>query len=182
MAFGFEELTPDVRRRAREELERELSAPPIYFSPRLSAIGKRQFYRHVGEALDFGNVESLEAALLDGRLWNETEEWTRDGTTRTRKVNHVANAKMMAITEFNTWYVRGLCSILLDAGIADCEVYRAGAAWEPRAECLEHDGRTYAVLDVYNGHRIRYWPEPGQREAFSIPVGPNCHHTIRRVP
>jgi hypothetical protein len=33
---------------------------------------------------------------------------------------------------------------------------------------------------VYDGHRARYWPTENPT-AVSVPFGPNCHHTIRRI-
>jgi hypothetical protein len=46
---------------------------------------------------------------------------------------------------------------------------------------LWHEGRIVDVKTIYDNHRARYWPEPGDREAFSIPVGPGCHHMIKRT-
>lgn len=85
----------------------------------------------------------------------------------------------LATNEFNTWYVRGLSGLLLDEGMVQCEVYRAGhPKWEP-SECSKHEGEIVAVQDVYAGHRRRYWPVPDPT-AFSIPFQPGCHHSIRR--
>jgi hypothetical protein len=91
-----------------------------------------------------------------------------------------AAAERLAVTEFNTWYVRGLAKRLLDEGVTQCQVYRAALPkWEP-ADCTKHEGQAYPVKDVYDGHRAKYWPEPRNPNAFSIPAGPSCHHTIRR--
>ncbi len=48
-------------------------------------------------------------------------------------------------------------------------------------QAAEHEGLIVSVREVYDGHRARYWPEPGNADAFSIPFGPGCHHVIRRV-
>jgi hypothetical protein len=170
-----------VRRAARAELAVELANPPIYFGRVLTAAGRDSFHGLLDAALASGTEETLELALNDQAFWNPTEEWYRNGVRqRPRQVNVAASAKRLAITEFNTWYVRGLCRVLLDEGVEVCQVYRAAAAFEPRGECLQHDGQTYSVLDIYNGHRARYWPEPGRPDALAVPVGVNCHHTIRR--
>jgi hypothetical protein len=90
-------------------------------------------------------------------------------------------AKAFALTDFNTWYVRGICRALMEAGIPECEVYRAEEAYEPRGECLQLEGEVLDVEEVYLGHRARYHPEEAKNPAaLSIPVGPNCHHSIRR--
>jgi hypothetical protein len=181
MAFLFEELTNQVRDASRRELASELAAPPTYFSPRLTVVGQETFYALLDDALTDGNEETLERVLHNPLFWNTTERYVRNGIARTRNVNLATSARALAITEFNTWYIRGLCRILIDDGVEFCQVYRAAPAFEPRGECLQHDGQTYAVTTVYEGHRIRYWPEPGQVDALSIPVGVNCHHTIRRL-
>jgi hypothetical protein len=88
--------------------------------------------------------------------------------------------EVLGWTEFLTWYTRAVAGHLLDQGEQDCLVYRAAPAWQPRCECLDLEGQAVKTADVYNGHRARYWPI-GLPGAFSIPVGPNCHHTITRV-
>lgn len=91
------------------------------------------------------------------------------------------SAARLALTEFSTWYVRGFAKRLLDEGVAQCQVYRgAQPKWEP-GECADHEGRVVPVQSIYDSHRARYWPEPGDAAAFSIPFGPSCHHVIRRM-
>jgi hypothetical protein len=84
--------------------------------------------------------------------------------------------------EFNIAYIRGLATTLLVRGETECIVYRADLAYEPRGECSEWEGEQFPLQDVVDGHRIRYWPlGQGQQGAFSIPTGPNCHHSIHAV-
>jgi hypothetical protein len=164
----FEELTLPVRRAARAELDAELQRGAMYYNRSLSAAGRSQFYKLVDDALRCADDEVLERALRDDRLWK-------------CRVNVGKIARAIAITEFNTWYVRGLCRVLLDEGTKACQVYRAGFAFEPRDECLQHDAQIYGVMDIYAGHRRRYWPAPGEPAALSIPLGTDCHHSIRRL-
>jgi hypothetical protein len=105
----------------------------------------------------------------------------RSGIRRMRKINPEKAAEELAITEFNTWYVRGLARRLMEEGEEICEVYRADGAWEPRANVWSNEGRQYPVKTICGGHRARCWAERGYPAAVSIPVGPNCHNTIRRV-
>jgi hypothetical protein len=85
------------------------------------------------------------------------------------------------LTEFNTWYVRGFATRLLSEGVSTCEVYRAAQPkWEV-AGCTAHEGKTFLVQEVYDGHRATYWPEPGNPAALTIPFGYGCHHTIGRA-
>ena len=180
--YLFEELNEDTRRAMLQEFEAEEDRGDPYRSPRLSAAGRVAFPDITRDAISNGDENSLAMGLARQDYWNPTETYTRSGNTHTRQVNYANAAKTLAVTEFNTWYVRGLARRLLDEGVSTCEVYRAELAWEPRTECLQHEGATYSVQEIYDGHRARYWPGPGNPDALSIPVGPNCHHTIRRVP
>jgi hypothetical protein len=103
------------------------------------------------------------------------------GVTRERRVNVAQATGRLCLSEFNTWYVRGLATRLLEEGVTHCQAYRAAIPkWEP-GECSTHEGQIYTVQEIYDGHRRRYWPEPGDTTATSIPFGPGCHHTIRRI-
>ena len=180
--YQFEELDDKTRKAMLQEFDAEEDRPDPYRSPRLSPAGRAGFSSVVREALSSGNETSLAAGLARQEYWNPVETYVRSGTSRSRRVNFESAAKMLAITEFNAWYVRGLARRLLNEGVGVCEVYRAESAREPRGECLEHEGQTHSVQEIYDGHRARYWPSPGNPSALSIPVGPNCHHTIRRLP
>ncbi len=172
--FNYEELDPATRHWMLEEFRREEDTNP-YRSSRLSAEGLAAFPTAMEETIRSGNEQTLFEALREPRYWLKMESSKRGD----RKVP-VNAPESFSITEFNTWYVRGLARRLLEEGVEHCQVYRAAPAWEPRAECVQHDGQVYPVGIIYDGHRARYWPPPGNPSILSIPVGPNCHHTIRR--
>jgi hypothetical protein len=152
-----------------------------YRSRVLSGPGLAAFAELMRETLQHGDEVSLGRSLSNPAFWVATETYERNGVVRERRINVQQAAERLSITEFNTWYVRGLASRLLREGVASCEVYRAAQPkWEP-AECTTHEGKQYPVRDIYAGHRARYWPEPGDMSVFSIPFGPGCHHTIRRL-
>lgn len=178
--FQFEELDKLTRKFMLQEFKAEEAEIP-YRSPRLSATGLEAFPRLMEEAILSGNEETLCRALSSPGYWKPYETYVRGGIIRQKRINPAKAAEFLAITEFNTWYVRGLAKRLLEEGEHFCQVYRAAPAWNPRGECLQHDGQVYALLDIYNGHRARYWPELGNPRTLSIPVGTNCHHSIRRV-
>lgn len=124
---------------------------------------------------------SLSRALEVEKYWEPFESYTtKTGKAATRRINIAQKSATLGLTEFSTWYTRGLARRLLNEGVARVQVYRAEQPkWEP-AECETHEGVVAATQLVYDGHRARYWPEPGDQAAFSIPFGPGCHHTIRR--
>jgi hypothetical protein len=161
--FVFEELDATTRGFMLREFDSEEAGTP-YRSSVLSAAGLAAFPGIMRNAIQSGNETTLYQALANPLLWQQTD---RGG----RRVNAQAAAERLAYTEFNTWYVRGLAARLIAEGVEHCEVYRAARADQPRCECAQYIGRLVPVLDVYNGHRARYWPAPGDPRAFSIPTG-----------
>jgi len=178
--YEFEELDSVTRKWMLEEWEAEQSRLAPFRSTRLSPGGLAVVANHMRDAVVAGNEKTLAAGLADPALWVSAEPYERSGRQRYRTVNPQKAAEFFAGTEFLTWYVRGFARRLLEERETYCVVYRVAPAWEPRDECLAHEGQRYAVRDVYDGHRARYWPPPGSAAAFSIPTGTNCHHAIRR--
>jgi hypothetical protein len=173
--MNFEELDDTTRHYMLSEFEAEEAAANPYRSKTLSLTGRQAFPRLLSDAIQNGNEESLIVALSEPSHWKPTD-------ARGARINIRQAAERLGLTEFNTWYVRGLSKRLIEEGVTHCEVYRAGyPSGGPNSECVQHEGQVYLVEDIYRGHRARYWPEPGNRNALSIPIGPSCHHTIRRV-
>jgi hypothetical protein len=164
-----------------EEFQAEERSGNPYRSPRLSSLGIKTFPIEMENAIRKGDEENLARALSQPAYWQLSETYMKGGVIHTRKINPVKAAEFLAYTEFNTWYVRGFARRLIEEGEEFCQVYRAAPAWQPRGECLQHEGQIYKVQRIYGGHRARYWPPPGNPSALSIPVGTNCHHSIRRV-
>jgi len=179
--FSFEELDDKTRFWMLVEFRTEKMSGNPYYSSRLTPEGIEAFFQEMEKALQTGDEETLINALVHPGYWKQVETYYRGGRANQRRINPVEAAKQLSCTEFNTWYVRGFARRLIEEGETQCQVHRAAPAWQPRAECLSHEGMIYEVRLIYDGHRARYWPPPGNTGAFSIPVGPNCHHTIRRV-
>lgn len=181
MGMRFEELDKITRRFMLQAFEAEESTSTPYRSRALSQLGRDAFPEIMRGALKSGTEETLQEALAVPQNWKVRETYVRAGVLRERKINIAQASERLALTEFNTWYVRGLCLRLIEEGINHCQAYRgADPKWEP-AECAEHEGHVFPVAEVLRGHRARYWPEPGDHQTTSIPFGPNCHHTIRRA-
>ena len=179
--MNYEELDARTREYMLSELEKEEASGRPYRSKALTIEGIKAFPGLMRQAIKSGSEVSLCQALEVVNYWNPDEEYTRNGITRTRRRNIHQSAERLSLTEFSTWYVRGLAKRLLDEGVSKCQVYRgAQPKWEP-GECSIHEGLIVSVQEIFNNHRARYWPEPGNMNAFSIPFGPGCHHIIRRV-
>ncbi len=180
----FEELTPKTRALMVSEFQAEqlnTSLPP--FRPNvLTDLGESVFRKIMEEHLGSGSIESLTAALSPSQYWIERGiRKMKSGPVSFFMPGH-QRAKVFALTDFNTWYVRALCAQLISEGHEVCEVYRAQLAYEPRGECITLEGKKLPVREVYEGHRARYYPEnTANPHALSVPAGPNCHHSIRRT-
>jgi len=180
MSMHYEELDGKTREYMLTEFETEQKNNP-YLSKALSKKGLEVFPELMRKAIKNGNETTLFQSLDNHDYWLPTELYTRVGITRERRRNISQSAQRLALTEFNTWYVRGFSKRLMDEGEKDCQIYRGEIPkWEP-GECEKHEGRIIPVKEIYNSHRARYWPEPGDLTIFSIPWGPGCHHVIRRV-
>ena len=179
MGFQFEQLSKEARASMLVEFENEQESNNPYFGKNLSHTGRIAFRNAMVEAIKYGDEGTLTRALDNGAYWNATEDYERNGIIRSRSINIRQAAERLSSTEFNTWYVRGLSKLGMNAGISECEVYRASEPKWARADCSQHEGATLNVADVYHGHRAKYWPEPGNDSVLSVPFGPGCHHTIR---
>jgi len=178
--MNFEELDNTTREFMLKEFQKEESGGSPYRSRDLTTIGRNEFPKLMEKAIKEGNEITLEQDLSNPEFWKSSHTAYRNGKSYEVTVNPRDSASKVALTEFNTWYVRGLAKRLMEEGVEYCEVYRAESAWQPRSQCQDHDGKQFKVIDIHNGHRATYWPAPNPN-AFSVPVGPNCHHTIRRV-
>jgi hypothetical protein len=179
--FHFEELDLITRKWMLEEFLSEQRNPDPYRSPRLTSTGLTAFPVHMETAIKDGDETSLAFALLNSDYWLSEELGRRGTKVFPKRIDPKVAAPVLAFAEFNTWYVRGLARRLMEENVQKCQVYRAAHASRPRGECAQHEEQIYNVKDIYDGHRARYWPQPGNPSAFCIPVGTNCHHSIRRL-
>jgi hypothetical protein len=173
----YEDLDQETRRWMLTELRDEEARGP-YRSPSLSAEGRRRFPDILERAIINGSEETLAKDLEPRELWTEYEPSPLGGV---RKTEPLRAARALARQEFNTWYVRGLCRRLMEEGEHLVQVYRAGDDEAPGDECTAYENMVLEIRFLYNGHRAKYWPRPNP-QAFSVPCGPRCDHSVRRIP
>jgi hypothetical protein len=156
--------------------------------PRGSCYGKQltdegwdAFGSVMHEALANRDDDWLLEQMSLGDYWVPTlTRRTKSGVTQV-EYNKSDALEKLTVGEFNIAYIRGLALALTARGEVSCIVYRADAAYVPRSECSAWENREFPLADVLAGHRARYFPPPGNRLAWSVPSGPNCHHSIRAV-
>jgi hypothetical protein len=163
-----------------QEFNLEISGHNPYLGERLSASGRAAFPDLMRAAIQNGSEVTLISSLMRPVYWVGSETYIRDGVPRSRRINSQQAAESLGLNEFNTWYVRGLSKKLLDLGETQCQVYRAAQPKWTKADCSAHENRFFPLIDIYNGHRAKYWPTQNP-SAFSIPSNPSCHHTIKRI-
>ncbi|GHO76992.1 hypothetical protein KSD_47630 [Ktedonobacter sp. SOSP1-85] len=171
----FEELNLITRQCMLDELEQEERGGNPYRGRLLSVAGKAAFPDLMRQAILSGNEQTLVHSLVISQYWQSAESYSKG----VRRINIQQQAERLGLSEFNTWYVRGFAKRLLQEGMTHCQVYRAAEPKGARETCSFYEGQTFPVEEVYQGHRAQYWPASNPR-AFSVPFGPNCHHTIRR--
>ncbi len=182
MMMRFEELDETTRRYMLAEFEAEEATDIPYRSDKLTPKGLSAFPDLVRDAILQGDETRLTDSLSDRTFWRELERWVVRGVTTFRRYSIPDAAEGLGLTEFNTWYVRGLARRLMDEGQTHCQVYHAAPGRTDRGSCVTYEGKTVSLAEVYGGHRARYWPKPGNPQAFSIPAHTMCFHTIRRLP
>ncbi|HRC56713.1 MAG TPA: hypothetical protein PKU97_12360 [Kofleriaceae bacterium] len=183
MSMHFEELDKVTRSFMLREFDAEEARGNPYRSAVLSPKGLAAYAATMRAALASGSEVDVQRAFAYEHYWNPTETYNkpRGGGLATRAVNFHQASERLGLTEFNTWYVRGFAARLLSENETMCEVYRASEPKFTHASCSTHEGQRYPVRDIYDGHRAGYWPPGNTRAGVSIPAGPGCHHTIRRV-
>lgn len=183
MSMNFEELDSTTRSWMLRRFDAEEASGAPYRSKVLSSAGLALYPELVRSAIQdpSGTERSLAQALNYREFWNTMDSYVRKGVWGERRVNIGQASERLALTEFNTWYVAGLAHRLVDEGEGDCKVYRACEPKFEHASCSAHEGKTYALASIIDGHRVGYWPEPGNPNVISIPAGPGCHHTISRI-
>jgi len=177
--FFFPDLDEVTRDWILAEWEEEERVAP-FRGAQLTTRGRSAFGTAMRSAIASGDEQSLFVDLASSDYWQSSGiRPDRYGRPQFYTINPEASARQLAITEFNTAYVHGLTRRLLEEDVAEVAVYRAAPAFVLRGECLEHEGSQYPTLLIYEGHRARYHPVP-RPGALSVPVGPNCHHSVRR--
>jgi hypothetical protein len=163
-----------TRHHMLDEINRDVAGDTLYMSPRLSAVGRRDYPELLLDAAESGDADSLAVKLqISGRL-NITEMATRNGKTYSKRVP--ANAhQTMAEGEFSRFYARGLCLRAAEDGIEEVIVYRAKEVTRPRPESEAMVGIAVSAIRLLADLRTSIGVEP----ALGIPPGPNSGLSIR---
>jgi hypothetical protein len=175
MGLKYENLDAETRKFMLEEIDMDISADTVYRSSYLNQSSQGAFPDLMRAAAETGTDDTL-AASLRGRFNATTTRRKPKGGYYTAAVPYNA-AEVLAESEFNRYYVRGLCRRAVTENIPHLEVYRAKQVMQPRRESeakigLLADPQTL-LMDVRNSQ------ENGFDTALGIPPGPGSGITVR---
>jgi hypothetical protein len=175
MALYLENLDAETRRWMLAELEDDIQQNRLHISPYLSGQGVRDYPNLLRDALERGTDETLAETLrAQRRIERSTQKRKPKGGFTIASVPANA-AQVLAESEFNRYYIRGVARRAVEAGIPEVVVYRAKPVAEPRAESealVETTVAPQALLDDLRAHT-------GDRPVLGIPSGPGSGLSVR---
>jgi hypothetical protein len=166
MAFEFRDLYQRTRELMLEEVQYDIERSTLYMSDRLTPAGKDRYPQLLQESVMFGNSESLATALRGH--FNPTEQRRKpSGGYITSRVPSNA-PEVLAEGEFNRFYIRALCRMVLEEGTGELRVYRAKIVASPRPESIARIGLILPARALLSDLRHN----PGVDLALGVPSGP----------
>lgn len=175
MGLRFENLDETTRPLMVEEVEMDIRSESIYLSPWLSQKGQGDWADLLLEAVRSGNDDALAQKLRFSGLLNQKAQRRKPKGGYTWYNIPDTAPMMMAESEFNRFYVRGLCRRAIAERIPRLEVYRAKEVSEPRPGSFQKIGLLMdpevVLIDVRKSI--------GVETALGMPQGPNSGLTLR---
>jgi hypothetical protein len=174
LGLQYENLDGATRKFMLEEIDMDIWSDVIYRSPYLTQRGQGNWPDHLRDAAANGNDDSL-AASVKGQFNQTTQRRKPKGGGYYTAAVPVNAAEVIAESEFNRYFVRGLCRRAIAEGIRRLQVFRAKIVAQPRPESqrlidLLIDPEV-VLIDVRNSI--------GVETALGIPPGPGSGITIR---
>lgn len=147
-AFEFLDLTSDVRRNMVDEASADIGEGVLYLSKFFNAEGGKRYPRVLMEALSEHHERWLAEQLVGCfMLERNGRQVPRDAAVR------------FAGSEFNRFYIRGVCRAAVADGVS-VVVYRARPSANPRQRSEELIGARFDPADVLHDLRFRIGVEP----------------------
>ena len=176
MSLFFENLDERTRQLMLDEVEYDIDHNQLHISPFLSGQGQWDYAELLRKAIQKGDDETLSQDLR-ARL-----RIVRALPRRKPKGGYVIAAtvenaaEVLAESEFNRYYIRGLARRAIEDDISTLVVYRAKPARNPRPESearIEKALSPRALLEDLRTH-------PGDElPVLGVPSGPNSGLSVR---
>lgn len=175
MALYLENLDAETRRWMLAELDDDVAHNRLHISPYLSGQGVHDYANLLREALADGTDDTLAEALRAHRRIERSVQKRKPKGGFTLVSVPANAAQVVAESEFNRYYIRGVARRAVEAGIPEVVVYRAKPVAEPRAESealVETTVAPQALLDDLRANT-------GDRPALGVPAGPGSGLSVR---
>lgn len=144
-----------------------------YRSKQLTDDGHAAFRHAMSEAIQNGTIETLQITVASFPA----------GHYRPNKAGTIPSdaGRRLSHTDYLTLYNVGFAAFLKSLGETHGVITRYASAYDPRGECLEYEGLAIDLNLVLDGYRKRYHGPNQNPTAFTLPIGPNCHHGLRQL-
>lgn len=176
MTLYLENLDDRTRQLMLDELEYDIAHNQLHISPFLSGQGQRDYLELIREAIRSGTDQTLAENLRLHRRINRTQPRRQPKGGYSIASTPENAAEVLAESEFNRYYIRGLARRAIDDGIPELVIYRAKPAKNPRPESEARAETTISPQDLLDDLRAHPGDEP---PALGVPSGPNSGLSVR---
>jgi len=176
MALYLENLDDRTRQLMLNELEYDIAHNQLHISPYLSGQGQRDYLHLIREAIQSGTDQTLAENLKLHRRINRTQPRRQPKGGFSIAATPENAAEVLAESEFNRYYIRGLARRAIEDGIPELVIYRAKPAKNPRPESEARVETTISPQDLLDDLRAHPGDEP---PALGVPSGPNSGLSVR---
>ena len=177
MALYFENLDDRTRGLMLDEMEYDIANNQLHISPFLSGQGQRDYTSLLRDAIQKGNDETLAQSLREHRRIVRTQprRLPKAGGYSIAATPENA-AEVLAESEFNRYYIRGLARRAIEDGITDLIIYRAKPVQTPRPESEARVETSLSPQELLEDLRSHPGDEP---PTLGVPSGPNSGLSVR---
>ena len=151
--FNFKNLTDSVRKHMISEIESDIKNDKLYISDRLNEDGKNGYPEFLMDAVK-NNSEKELSENLNG-FFNDQE--VVNG--KIKKVPSNAST-LLSQSEFNRFYIRGVCIEAIEKGDENLEIYRARESSWSRPESEQLIGNDVNAKELLNDLRENIGKKP----------------------
>jgi DNA repair photolyase len=176
MTLYLENLDDRTRQLMLEELEYDIAHNQLHISPFLSGQGQRDYQQLIREAIQSGTDQTLAENLRLHRRINRTQPRRQPKGGYSIASTPENAAEVLAESEFNRYYIRGLARRAIEDGIPELVIYRAKPAKNPRPESEARVETTISPQDLLDDLRVHPGDEP---PTLGVPSGPISGLSVR---
>ncbi len=175
MSLYYANLDDRTRQLMLEEVEYDVARNQLHISPFLSGQGQHDYANLLRDAIQHGNDESLAESLRSHRRLERAlpRRQPKGGYGIAATPSNAAD--VLAESEFNRFYIRGLARRAIEEGIPEVVIYRAKPVQNPRPESealIESTLSPEALLEDLRRH-------PDEPPSLGVPSGPNSGLSVR---